>query len=88
MSSSSGRQLWNLRSLDNKKVGYIDRRGNWAIEPVFDEAHTFYGEVAAARFNGQWGMVDKDGHWKQAPLGVTMINAYGEGPVRAGVGDK
>ncbi len=80
--------LWDLRSHHNGRTGYIDRSGNWAIEPRFDQAYAFDGDRAAAVFQGRWGALDRKGQWTHAPGEVSHISTYGEGPLRAQVGQK
>jgi hypothetical protein len=49
----------------NGKVGFIDRTGNFAIEPVFDQALGFIpgvGRTSAER-DGVFGVIDKSGSW-------------------------
>jgi hypothetical protein len=49
----------------NGKVGFIDRTGNFAIEPVFDKAGSFdpaFGRTSAER-DGIVGVIDKAGAW-------------------------
>jgi WG containing repeat len=49
----------------NGKVGFIDRTGHFAIEPVFDKATPFksgFGRISAER-NGIVGVIDKAGSW-------------------------
>jgi hypothetical protein len=49
----------------NGKVGFIDRTGNFAIEPVFDKAWWFspgFGRTSAER-DGIFGVIDKAGSW-------------------------
>jgi hypothetical protein len=49
----------------NGKVGFIDRTGNFAIEPVFDKAWWFkpgLGRTSAER-DGIAGVIDKTGAW-------------------------
>jgi hypothetical protein len=49
----------------NGKVGFIDRTGNFAIEPVFDQAWSFipgFGRTSAER-DGTFGVIDKTGAW-------------------------
>ena len=49
------------------KVGYLNRQGDWAIKPQFDEAHDFSEGFAAVNqggkchLGGKWGYIDKDG---------------------------
>ena len=47
--------------------GYIDRRGEVAIEPRFDAARAFSEGRAAVRLDGVWGLVDPAGAFVAAP---------------------
>lgn len=42
------------------KVGYIDTQGNYAIWPIFEMAHPFSEQLAAVKFGGKWGYINKD----------------------------
>jgi hypothetical protein len=49
----------------NGKVGFIDRTGNFAIEPMFDQARWFeagLGRTSASR-DGIFGVIDNTGAW-------------------------
>src|SRR5258708_498208 len=49
----------------NGKVGFIDRTGNFPIEPVFDRAWWFkpgFGRTSAER-DGIFGVIDRAGSW-------------------------
>jgi hypothetical protein len=49
----------------NGKVGFVDRTGSFAIEPVFDNAWRFepgFGRTSAER-DGIYGVIDKAGAW-------------------------
>ncbi|HVT83357.1 MAG TPA: WG repeat-containing protein, partial [Phycisphaerae bacterium] len=43
------------------KAGFIDKTGNFAIEPRFDAAMDFAEGLAAVFTNGKWGFIDKTG---------------------------
>jgi len=68
------------RVMLNGKVGFINREGNLAIEPVFDEAWPFsYGfDRTAAVRDGIPGVLDKTGAWvskageQQIPFAMTF----------------
>ncbi|MES5488895.1 WG repeat-containing protein [Bradyrhizobium sp. INPA03-11B] len=49
----------------NGKVGFIDRRGNFVIEPVFDNAGWFIAgfDRTSAERDGIVGVIDKSGAW-------------------------
>jgi hypothetical protein len=53
------------RVVINGKVGFIERTGNFAVEPVFDSAREFrpgVGRTSAER-DGTSGVIDKTGSW-------------------------
>lgn len=48
--------------------GYIDSRGQWVIPPQYEEAFAFLDNgLAAVKYNGKWGMIDRQGNWVLAP---------------------
>jgi hypothetical protein len=54
---------------DNSLCGYIDRSGNWVIEPNFKFAFSFSdNDLAIAKsVNDLWGYINKDGEWVIEP---------------------
>lgn len=49
------------------RTGYIDTKGKWAINPVYDYAGTFSDGVATATLNGKSGLIDTKGNWVMKP---------------------
>lgn len=45
----------------NYHYGYIDTKGNWAIEPIFDNAEDFENGVAEVAINDKYGYINKNG---------------------------
>lgn len=43
------------------KYGFIDKSGTWIIEPLYDEAASFYKGVAMVKKDGLYGYIDKQG---------------------------
>lgn len=43
------------------KVGFIDKSGRFAIEPVYESARDFHEGMAAVRKDGLWGFIDTTG---------------------------
>ena len=49
------------------KVGYLNKRGEWAIKPQFDDAQDFSANLAAVnngakcRMGGEWGYTNEEG---------------------------
>jgi hypothetical protein len=44
--------------------GYINKKGKFIIQPVYDEAKDFAGGLAAVKKDGKWGFIDTLGNTK------------------------
>jgi len=42
------------------KWGFIDKDGNWFIEPAYENARSFSNGYAAVQMDGQWGFINMD----------------------------
>jgi len=51
--------LWPAR--EGGMCGYIDHRGDWAIEPRFEDAEEFWGAYAGIKMDGKHGFIDSKG---------------------------
>lgn len=58
-----GRLRVKQQKKDGRKFGYLGTDGKWAIEPIFDDAKSFYCGEAEVNFNGQWVKIDLDGNF-------------------------
>lgn len=58
-----------LAQASNKRYGFINRDGRWAIRPVFSEIRNFSEGFAAAKDaeNHKWGYINQQGHWAIQP---------------------
>ncbi len=45
------------------KWGFIDKAGNVAIEPIFDQVDYFSEAVCAVNYQGKWGYINLNGTW-------------------------
>lgn len=70
--------------LIDKKWGYINKKGEYKIQPQFDKAHVFEEGLAAVMIEKKWGYVDKKGKYVINPQyseagdfwgGLAMVNA-------------
>ncbi len=52
---------------ENGLYGYADTTGTVRIEPRFQMAMDFYGEIAVVQKNGKWGFIDRQGGWVVKP---------------------
>lgn len=56
-------------ALDTKtqKLGYINAKGEWAIEPQFDQAGNFIDGIAGIRIDEKSGFIDTEGNYIAEP---------------------
>ena len=59
-------------------VGFIDRSGNFVIQPVLEAAQDFQEDLAAVRIGGRWGFIDKTGTVIVAPR-FEQVYSFREG---------
>ncbi|MBT6235289.1 MAG: WG repeat-containing protein, partial [Bacteroidetes bacterium] len=52
----------------NGKEGFIDKNGNWVIQPIFDQVYEFEDGLSKAEINGKFGFIDKNGNWIIQPI--------------------
>ncbi len=51
------------------KCGFLDDKGNWVIQPIFESVTPFNGRKAAGAKepDGNWGLIDQNGLWILKP---------------------
>lgn len=49
------------RPAPNEKIGYLDTKGNWLIEPKFEDATSFKHGLADVKTAKGWGLIDPSG---------------------------
>lgn len=55
--------LYSVRENGKRRYGYVDKRGESAIDPVFSDAFSFsQGKAAVRDAKGKWGFIDKSGN--------------------------
>lgn len=57
---------------ENGKWGFIDRKGEWRIQPQFDEVSDLRNDYALARQRDHWGLIDRKGRWVIQPLYTSL----------------
>ncbi|MCM1989829.1 WG repeat-containing protein [Oceanirhabdus seepicola] len=60
------------------EIGYIDKTGEWAIEPIFEDSGSFHEGLASATLNAKVGFIDKDGSWVIKPK-FSLTSHFSEG---------
>lgn len=60
----------------DRKIGFIDNTGDWAIEPQFENARDFVNGFAAVQKNRLWGLIDKKGTWVIEPKFSKLMDAF------------
>ena len=48
---------------DNDLYGFVDEKGNWVIEPKFDEVWDFETGYAPVKINSKFGFIKTDGKY-------------------------
>lgn len=56
------------------KLGFINNKGEWVVEPQFDVAHDFKNGFARVEKDNKWGLIDKEGNWVMQPQYRKMGN--------------
>jgi hypothetical protein len=69
----------------DKKLGYLDLRGEVAIPFIYDDGESFFSGLAAVEKDGKWGYVDTGGRLK-IPFEFDTPGEFASGlaPVRVG----
>lgn len=52
----------------DKKRGYYNNKGEWAIQPQFEDERDFKNKYAAVKKDGKWGIIDTEGKWIIQPV--------------------
>ncbi len=52
---------------ESNLIGYINKSGDYVIEPQFNKASDFSGKYAAAEKDGKWGVINTEGNWVVQP---------------------
>jgi hypothetical protein len=55
------------------KFGYIDEKGNFLVDPKFQEAWSFIRSTAVVKENGKYGLIDKSGNYVLEPVFDSVI---------------
>lgn len=64
------------RDPKTKKVGCVDAKGEWVIEPTLDVIRPFMHGFAVAKEGKLFGLLDKKGDWVIEPKFVQLMDAY------------
>ena len=64
----------------SSKCGFMDRDGNFVIEPTFDDVQPFSDGLAAVKLKNKWGFIDRNGKiviepqfYKVNPNGLSLV---------------
>ncbi len=71
------------------KYGFVDVKGNWLIQPMFDSVGYFDEQgLCRATINSKEGCIDKKGNWKIQPIYDDLLQFDDNGYSEAKVNDK
>ena len=51
----------NSKKVEGGHWGFTSSDGHMVIEPIYEKAFSFSDGLAAVKFNGKWGFIDKNG---------------------------
>ncbi len=71
----------------NNKNGYINTKGEWVIQPIFDSVYNFIDGLARVELNGKYGYIDTRGDWVIQPT-FDFIGRFNEGLASARLNNK
>lgn len=63
-------------SEENREKGYIDNKGQWVIQPEFEDADDFFNGFALVKSYGSWGAIDKTGKFIIKPSYLKLNKFY------------
>ncbi len=61
---------WGRNS--TKKIGFINTKGEWVIEPSFLAVRKFRNGLCATKEGDKWGFINKKGEWVVKPIYVKV----------------
>ncbi|MCM1989833.1 WG repeat-containing protein [Oceanirhabdus seepicola] len=60
------------------KIGYINKKGEWVIEAIYEDSGSFHEGLASATLNDKVGFIDKKGSWVIKP-NFSLSSHFSEG---------
>ena len=83
-------KIWDFLAQDityakkNEKIGFIDLKGNWVIEPKFDKARAFVKNLAPVQVGKKWGYINTKGAFLVEPIynDAEIFSTDGFAPVK------
>ncbi len=58
----------------DKKIGFINAKGEWVIEPKYTVARNFSAGYCAVKFEEKWGFINMNGDWSIKPTLIKVKN--------------
>jgi hypothetical protein len=72
---------------DTKKVGYVDKAGRIAIEPIFEDGYEFSEGLGLVKSGEKWGFIDRSGKFVIEPKFDSGVS-FREGLAAIQLGEK
>lgn len=69
---------WAKQNSSDDYYGFINKKGEFEIQPSYSDAYVFYDGVAAVKLGDKWGAIDKKGKLKIQPM-YYALRPLGEG---------
>lgn len=72
---------------ENGQFGFVDKIGNWIINPQFGDVDVFREDVCWAKIGDKWGLIDRNGEFLINPR-FDEAREFNEGLANVKIGDK
>src|SRR5690606_19411260 len=79
-SSGAARMAKARKAKGKPRYGWLNRAGDWCVEPKFDEVTTTRSGPMPVRVGKQWGVVDRDGTLLAEPQ-FAEVGTFGDAPI-------
>lgn len=73
---------------NNGLFGFVNGKGEWVIEPVYQDVNSFESGVAAVEIDGLWGGIDTNGNIVIEPKYLSDFRYIGDGDIALVEGDE
>ncbi len=68
LSAFADEKGYRMAMTSDGKEGFVDNKGQWKIQPLFDSVQSFgSNDLAPASNDGKWGFINRKGDWKINP---------------------
>jgi len=78
MAAAVTQKMSSYYGTSSMSVGFMDKKGQWAITPQFPSTRSFHDGLAAAQHDRVWGYINQKGEWT-IPAKFQIAYTFSEG---------